>query len=43
MVAQWVATMQALVGWLDWTEWLRCEEACAWDVSFPFLSSSAWH
>ncbi|KAF7975154.1 hypothetical protein HWV62_10327 [Athelia sp. TMB] len=37
MVARWAATMQALVAWLDWTEWLRCEEACAWDVGF-FLS-----
>lgn len=30
----WVTRMNALVAWLDWTEWLRCEEVCDLDVSF---------
>ncbi|KZP03670.1 hypothetical protein FIBSPDRAFT_844726 [Athelia psychrophila] len=27
----WETRMNALVAWLDWTEWLRCDKACGWD------------
>ncbi|KAH9951457.1 hypothetical protein B0H21DRAFT_705704 [Amylocystis lapponica] len=28
---QWEVRMQTLMEWLDWTEWLRCDEICPWD------------
>ncbi|KZP03671.1 hypothetical protein FIBSPDRAFT_941396 [Athelia psychrophila] len=31
LIEGWEARMNALVAWLDWTEWLRCDKACDWD------------
>lgn len=31
-LGEWGALVNALVGWLDWSEWSRCEEPCGWDV-----------
>lgn len=32
-VRAWQARVRALVAWLDWPAWLRCEEVCGWEVS----------
>lgn len=32
LIAKWEARVVALMAWLDWTEWLRCEEVCSRDV-----------
>ncbi|KAI0917529.1 hypothetical protein AcV7_004860 [Taiwanofungus camphoratus] len=43
MLENWHARVIALVEWLDWTEWLRCDEVCSrdsicampmWPISF---------
>ncbi|KZP03672.1 hypothetical protein FIBSPDRAFT_879247 [Athelia psychrophila] len=31
LIEGWAARTNALVAWLDWTEWLRCDEACGLD------------
>lgn len=33
LITSWTARVDALTEWLDWTEWLHCDEVCAADVS----------
>jgi len=33
LVVKWRNEIKGLMSWLDWSEWIRCEPACALDVS----------
>ena len=40
-IEKWTKEVDALMEWIDWSGWHRCEKRCALDVSFlnPFPSS----
>ncbi|KZT74014.1 hypothetical protein DAEQUDRAFT_734889 [Daedalea quercina L-15889] len=44
LVANWESRIVALMEWLDWTEWLRCDEVCASDsiCSMPLWPVTMW-
>ena len=39
LLAKWKPEFDALIEWLDWPVWMRCEPACRADVSLPFSSN----
>ncbi|TFY52639.1 hypothetical protein EVJ58_g9898 [Rhodofomes roseus] len=44
LIAGWEDRVVALMEWLDWTEWLRCDQVCASDsvCSMPLWPVSMW-
>lgn len=38
LLTKWKDEVDALVGWLDWPVWMRCENSCAINVSLPYVA-----
>ena len=40
IIEKWTKKVDALIKWIDWSGWHRCEQPCAWDVGFlhPLIS-----
>lgn len=40
LLAKWKPEFDALIEWLDWPVWMKCEPACRADVSAPLIITS---